>query len=287
MQKRTQSIQALEKALEVLGAFIQTGHPDLGVSDISRITGITKSTAHRILLTLESKGFVRQNPENEKYSLGIPLFHLGNLVFKRFDLKAAALPIMEELRDRCGETIHLNVIQDADRLVIAKVDSSQNLRTFIEVGDRSPLYCASSSKALLAFLPDARIQEIIEKTGLAAYTPNTITDASRLMQEVGQIRERGWAVSSGERIPEISSVSAPIRDHTGRLIASLTISGPTVRFVVPDKIPHLAGLVVEAAGRISEEIGAVKADGSLRAGATKEVVRGGRIQPSRAHRIES
>jgi len=152
------------------------------------------------------------------------------------------------------ESVDLNILSDGKRVSIEKIESPHDVRRIIQLGKSLPLHCGGSGKALLAFLPDEEIDKIIQKEKFIPFGPNTITDPTKLKEHLKEIRKNGYAISFEERILGSASVAAPVLDYKGKVVASLSISGPTTRFT-KKKIPVLISLVKEAAQKISASLG--------------------------------
>ncbi|MEW6663163.1 MAG: IclR family transcriptional regulator [Bacillota bacterium] len=247
------SIRAVERALQVLSCF-RPGCRELGVTEISQELGLYKSTVHRILQTLQNYGFVQQNPENQKYRLGLKLFELGSLVVSGLDIRRVALPYMKKLRDQLNETVGLNIINNFQRICVEKVESQAEVRNFVEVGQVGPLYCAASGKLLMAHLPPADQEYIITSQDLRSWSTGNSISPEELRQDLAQIRQQGYAISRNERVFGVCSISAPIKDHTGKTVAGLTVSGPEGRFT-EQRVPEIIRLCISTASEISRELG--------------------------------
>jgi len=246
-------IESIRRAFQILNCFT-FNEKELGVSELSKKIELPKSTIHRILVSLAAEGILVQNKDNKKYSLGIVLFQLGSLVQQHLEIRKCALPVMEELAQKTKESIYLNVILGRKRISIEKVESPHEVRRVIRLGESLPLYTGGSGKVLLAHLPEEEIEKFLKEEKLIAFTPNTITDPKKLLKNLREIRENGYAIAVGERVIGATTIGAPIFDYTNKVVASLTISGPTGRFT-KKKIPIFISLVKEAAERISILLG--------------------------------
>lgn len=246
-------IESIKRAIQILNSFT-IKEKELGVTELSRRLNLHKSTIHRILITLEDEGFIVKNQITQKYYLGIKLFELGHIVQNQMEIRTYALPIMKELAQETEESIDLNIISDDKRVSIEKIESPHDIRRIIQLGKSLPLYCGSSGKALLAFLPDEEIDRFIKKEKLVKLGPNTITDPKKLKEHLKEIKGKGYAISFEERVLGSASIAAPILDYSGKVIASLSVSGPISRFN-EKKIPPFISLVKEAADRISSLLG--------------------------------
>jgi len=246
------SARAAERTLDILLAFLPDGHP-LGISELSRAVHLPKGTVHRLVSVLVGRGFLARDPVTAQYRIGLATFRLGNLVLAQAHVRAAALPVIRALASATGETVNLNVVIDGRRVCIEKAESSQDIRHAVELGRPMPLYAGASGKVLLAHLPEAEINPIVA-AGLRRLTESPPVERHRLLRQLAEIRRRGVAVSSNERIDGASSVSAPIRDGIGRVVAGLTISGPTYRFT-PRRVREFIALVRDGARRVSGALG--------------------------------
>jgi len=252
--KKTKSVK---KAIKILEAFSENDF-EMSLSEISKKINLPKATTYRIIETLKDGGLIDQKPDNGKYKLGLKLFELGSLVFKKLKLREVALPYMEALSKECGETIHLGILQGDKVVSIESCESSFDLRSNIYIGKRAPLYCTGVGKALLAFLSPEEICNFLQQSKRKKYTANTITDADELEKELEKIRKEGFAVDNMEHEEGIRCVAAPIRNYENKVIASISISGPSIR-ITEEKIPQLASMVKETAENISKRLGFSKA----------------------------
>jgi len=246
-------IQSIKRAVKILNSFTPQ-EKELSITELSKRVNLHKSTIHRILVTLEDEGFVLKDQVSQKYRLGIKLFELGYLVQDQMEIRSYALSIMKELAKKTEESIDLNILSDGKRVSIEKIESPHDVRRIIQLGKSLPLYCGGSGKALLAFLSDEEIEKIIQKEKLIPFGPNTITDTTKLKINLKEIQKNGYAISFEERILGSASIAAPILDYKGKVVASLSISGPTTRFT-KKKVPILISLVKEAAKKISISLG--------------------------------
>ena len=221
-QKNT--VRAAVRALDILLCFA-AADSRLGLTEIARRVGLHKSTAHRLLGTLETKGFVRREPGSDLYQLGWTILQLAGRVHHSEDMASVALPFMTRLRDDLGETISLYVRSHAERIRIQAIEGTQPVRRAANVGERFPLYIGASGKVLLAHL-SADEFAILETAG--AFPPDmALPDLHRQLHAV---RDRGYAVSKEEREVGAAAVSAPVQDRGGNTVAALSVSGPVNRY---------------------------------------------------------
>src|SRR5690349_12464029 len=213
-------VQSLERAFTLLELMADDGG-EVPLSRLAVGSGLPLSTIHRLIRTLVARGYVRQLP-SRRYVLGPRLIHLGESSSRA--LSAWALPHLTDLVDGTGETANMAML-DGDRVVyVAQVPSRHSMRMFTEVGRRVYLHCTGVGKALLAQLPDPVATEIINRTGLPAYTPHTITDPARLLEELGKIRRCGYALDDEEQEIGVRCVAVPLAGTP--TLAAISISGP-------------------------------------------------------------
>ena len=242
-----ESIKSVEKLLQILNCF-SLDKREWSIKELHEETGLNKSTIYRLLSTLEKHGYMEQNPVNQKYYLGFRFFHLGSIVQNSLDLRQAALPVMKRLAEETKETIELNIIDQNQRICIDKVDSPETVRNFVRVGERNSLHLGASGKILLAHLDRETQRAILQRYGLDEERQRQI------LQELDKIQQDGYAVTRGERVPGSFAIAVPIRDHTGQVVAGLTMAGPIQRLsdaLLNDTI----GKVKQAGLEISERLG--------------------------------
>lgn len=246
-------IDAVDRTLAILECF-SSERPELGISEISRELGIHKSTVFRSLISLEARGLVKKDALTRRYTVGPKILRPAGAYLSTVDLHEKARPAMEMLRARTKETVSLYVLAGDRCVCVARVESPLEVRRVIKVGDQVPLYAGSSGKVLLAHMAEGARRELLSRAQLESPAPWPALDLKALEVKLPLIREQGFAASHEERVPLVSSASAPIFDATGEAIAALTVSGPTARFD-GERVDQYARLVREAALEISEQMG--------------------------------
>jgi len=255
-EQRRKTVQSFDRAVAILDAFTAE-RSEMGVSEIARFTGLSRSTVHRLLVSLRRHELVQQLPHNKNYALGPHVLRLAQVAFAKVNLHTTALPIMAWLRDECNETVGLHLPQGkAARIVLDQVESRRPLRrTYTDIGQPIPIHQGAPGKVLLAYrLPE--IQEEILSGELEAATPRTITAPDKLRSELRRVVKNGYALSFEERVPEISTIAVPIRNHTGGVIATLGVTGPSSRLNRKRLLEYFP-LAAEAARNISANLGYV------------------------------
>lgn len=241
-------MQNVVNALWVLEE-VATRQP-VGVSELARSLQLPKTSVQRCLQALSTAGWIRPvGSEVRRWALTSKALHVGRHAAGDLSLRDAATPIMEELRRRTEETIHLMVPEGNDTVLIERLETPKPVRIIIPLGGSSPIHASANGKAVLAASGSDEVERVIAE-GLLRYTDTTIIDPDELRAELGVIREHGYATNKGEWRDDIAAVAAAIRGGEGRPVASLSISTPINR--MPDELrPEYGSLVREAVRRIS------------------------------------
>ncbi len=250
---RAYRIQVLDRVFRILDELAHDSAELAGV-EISERVALHRSTVHRLLAVLERNHFVERNPENARYRLGWRLFELGMMAASRLDVYERAKPQLLRLVEESGETAHVGVLRQGEVISLLNVEGKRSVRTPATVGRRTPLHCTSQAKAILAFAAPERIEAAIAAHQFVPYTDNTITDASRFRTELSLVRRRGYAVDNEEFEAGLRCIAAPVRDHTGEVIAAISIAGPSFR-IGGQNIAALSRSVMAAADRLSVSVG--------------------------------
>ncbi len=244
-------LQSVENALRLVEAL--SGVDETGISVLSSQLKLGKSTVFRLLATLKSKGYVKQNPQNEKYSLGLKFAHLGSAVIAKLNLIDVAHPFLQQLSRQYDETTHLVILDGDEGVFVDRVSSSVNtLQMQSSVGSRMPAYCTATGKLLLAFNHSDDLDQYLGRVQFVRFTHNTITSREALRAELMQIRADGYSEDREEKEVGLFCYAAPVRDNTGQIVAACSISGPGFR--IKEKRPELIDAIRQTAETISAAI---------------------------------
>lgn len=239
------------KTFEVLEVFGRKWKP-LTLSELCKETGRPKSSLHRILATLVEAGVVEQTGEGH-YRLTLKLWRIGVLALTEIDVMQVARPHLERLSRAADETVHLAVLEEGGGVVyLAKVESPRSIRVQTQVGKVSPSWCTATGRAILAFTPDIRDEVLAQPKEKRA--PATVTDPQELRAILDDVAQTGYAITQGENHPEMGGIAAPIRNHSGKVVASCGIAIPIFR-MDQKLIERTTPLVLDTAAKISEELG--------------------------------
>src|SRR3954470_17514671 len=221
------TVDAAAKALELLSVF-SFREPRLSLADLAKRTGIPRATAFRLLSTLEQSGFLAK--DHGAYQLGIKCFVLGNIVAGGLDLRETAHPHLVALRDTTRETTQIAILDHWQVVYLERVLSPLPVGFMrARSGAILPAYCTALGKTLMAFRPEAEVAAWAASQRFPALTPHTITSAKRLLKELTTIRERGYGLDEEEREKGVCCIAAPIRSHTGEVVAAISVAGPMQR----------------------------------------------------------
>jgi DNA-binding IclR family transcriptional regulator len=238
-------VQSLDRALSLLDLVSFSDH-ELSLGEIAARSGLAKSTAHRLLRTLELRGFVARNPTSGSYRPGLKNFrgfHGGPLVHRA----------LSDLAERSGETANLGALVGSMVLYVDRADSPQALRWQLGVGERVPAHCSGLGKAILAHVHRDAVERILPER-LEALTPRTITDRDAFLAHLAEVRRRGYALDDEEFMEGVRCVAVPIMGPGGEAVAAVSISGPAFR-VTDEVVATGTALLREATGAIGRQLG--------------------------------
>lgn len=258
-EKESPSV-AVERALRMLEA---VGESSAGMTnaELSRKVGVPKSTASYILRTLEQHGYLRREMESGRYRLGLRVLSLGRSVLGGLDVREAALPYLRALAERLKLTVHLAAMDHGQAVYIEKVEVPGFIKMDTWVGRRMEVYTTSVGKALVAWWPKEEVETILRERGMKKRTPKTITNVGEYLRELEKVRKLGYAVDDEENNLNVRCVAAPIFGADGKVEASIGVSGATSQ-VTKGHVAKVAEAAMEAARRVSHQLGYVKRSGS-------------------------
>jgi IclR family pca regulon transcriptional regulator len=249
--ERKQSLQSLERGIAVIQVFSRE-HPALTLSEVSRLTGITRATCRRILLTLETLGHVRS--DGRLFSLTPRVLSLGWAYLSSLDLWEAAQPPMEDLVAHTKESCSISTLDLPDIVYVARVPTRRIMSITLGVGTRLPAHATSMGRVLLAALPDAELDRFLAGRSLERFTEHTITDPGELRKALEVVREQGWALVDQELEMGLRSIAAPITRGAGSTIAALNVSAAAARVSIDELRSRCLPALLETAALISTSL---------------------------------
>lgn len=256
MRDTDYTVGPVASALDILLEF-ENGPATMRVSDLARRVKVTRNKAFRLVKTLESRGFLQR--VGEQYQVGVRLLALGRLATQPIEeLRSAVAADMAGLARQTGETVYVLVPDGPEAVCVAVIESAHYLRISVQVGQRRPLHAGAGQKMLLAGLEEARLRQVLAREAVT-FTSHTITDVESLRKHLAEIRQRGYSVSAGEVDPDAGAVAAPIYDHSQQMVATIVVGGSMSR-LTSDPETEWAGIVTDAAARISARLGYIARD---------------------------
>jgi len=232
------SIRVIARAVSVLDCFV-TAKGSLGISELSRLTGLSKSTVHNLVATLVQTDLLASDGSNRRYRLGSKLVQLGNAFVESTDLRDLVLPTLTEIRDLTDETVTLHVRVGNERVLIAQVVSTQGIRRVLEVGATRPVYMGAVGTVLMSGMSDEEVLRLLEQEHPKRLTATTVTDPRRILELVEQARSDGYLILNSQSEDGVGAIALPIHDHRGTVVAAIVVSGPVHRWNAETMAIHL------------------------------------------------
>lgn len=245
-------VPAVDKAVEIL-ALLRTEGCEMSLAEIAKATGWHKSSVQRVLTTLAYHGFLHRDEATKRFSLGIALAEYGRIALNNLDIRQIAKPYLQALVDYSGETAVLAIMNDTKMVMVDKKEPINQIRASPYLGTRFPATATSNGKALLAWLPEERVNDIIRIEGLPAKTGRSITRPAAYRMDLAATRERGYAIDREEFQEGVCGVSAPVFSPKGQVIATLSLVGPAFR-MTEENIRNFGKECVKAASQLTEAL---------------------------------
>ncbi len=250
------TIQSVNRALRILKLFDEQNQ-ELSIVEISAMMDLNKSTVIRFLATLEDEGYLERDPISKKYKLGIVLFRLGNLAEKSLDINRAAELVMQELSNETGLIVHMGTTQKEKAILLQKKwpkNYMSDVEMIARVGGYIPTYCTGIGKIMLAFQSQEKAEKYTNRIDYRTYTENTIDTPDKLMAELAEVRNQGFAENNEEHELYMYSLTYPIRDHRNQVVAGISLSGIKVKIMNMNQ-EELHQSLRRAALQISRKLG--------------------------------
>jgi IclR family pca regulon transcriptional regulator len=249
--------QSLERGLAVLAAF-RPDRPTLGISELGRELGLTRSTTHRYVATLATLRYLEQDRSTRKYRLGPRVLDLGFSMLGSLELRDVAAPHLRRLTDATGHTSNLAIRDDTDVILIDRVRGRpgryHQLEFSLHVGSRLPSYCSATGKALLAFVPRPDLDRLLDRMDLVPRGPRTLTDRSALLAELEQVRRTGLATNDEELESALRSIAAPVRSRSGEVVAAVNVAIPWSPAAMTELVAQLGPTIQATAQQIAARV---------------------------------
>jgi IclR family pca regulon transcriptional regulator len=250
--------QSLERGLAILSSF-RSGRPLLGISDLAREVGLSRSTTHRYVATLAGLGYLLQDAPTRKYRLGPRVLDLGFSAINSMELREVAAPYLQQLSDETGYTVNMAILDDLDIVYVERCRSARagqrEIDLNLHVGSRLPAYCTSLGKVLLAYLPADAQADVLARSELARRGPNTLVSRSALVAELKRVRRDGFAINNEELAYGLRSIGAPVFAHDGAAVAGINLAVHRTMISVEELVARLGARLRRTADEISAQLG--------------------------------
>ncbi len=249
--------QSVEKVFDIIEIMAKYGEP-IRLNELSEKLGMSTPTVYRFLNTLLNKEYVRKDEESSKYYLTLKLKYLTDLMHEQFSISRIVYPYLKLLANKTGETASFVIMENNMAVYVDKCEGSDKMvKSFQRIGYRAPLYCTGVGKVFLSELSDEEKEKIFSDSGpLEKLTENTITDIQELNKELAIIKERGYSYDNEECEIGAKCIAAPLRNFSGKIIASISVSGPSSR-MTEDTLENIKKELLKVSKEISKILGFV------------------------------
>lgn len=248
------NLSSVANALRILNCF-SIEQPEKRVTDIAQELKLGKSTVSRLLATLASEGYVKKDSETQKFSLGLRILSLASTLTANLEIVREARPALRQLVQETNESAQIAELEGNRMIYVDQVKCKQPIRILAHIGRINPIHCTSSGRLLLAYESEKRQQEVLYGE-LIKYTPYTETEPASILKDLEIIKEQGYCIITNEFIEGVVSISAPIRDYRERVIAAISLVGPTNR-LTEEKVLFFRSRVQNAGREISKKMGCI------------------------------
>jgi DNA-binding IclR family transcriptional regulator len=245
-------VQVLERAVDILQVLSEDSR-ELAAGEVAERLSLHKSTIHRLLTVLDQHRLIRRNADTGRYTLGLRLFEFGTRAVRGLQLRDQAQPHLDQLARETGETAHICVLDNLEMVSLAYAEGPRSLRMPATVGRRTPAYCSAVGKAMLAFLPESALDEVLARP-VQACTEKTLVTRTELLADLRQVRIRGYSVDNEEIEKGLRCVGGPVWNYTGEVVAAISVAGPAFR-ITKTRVPAVARAVLATTRGLSTELG--------------------------------
>ena len=249
----TYRVQVLERAVDILQVLSEDSR-ELTAGEVADRLSLHKRTIHRLLSVLDQHRLIRRNAETGRYALGLRLFEFGTRAVRGLRLRDQAQRYLDQLARETGETAHICVLDRGDMVSIAYAEGPRSLRMPATVGRRTPAYCSAVGKAMLAFLSEGVVDEVLSERPLRACTNKTLVTRAALLDDLRQTHTRGYSIDDEEIEKGLRCVGGPVWNYTGEVVAAISVAGPAFR-ITKSRVRAVARAVLATTRALSTELG--------------------------------
>jgi DNA-binding IclR family transcriptional regulator len=251
--KKVYQVNSLERAFQILRCFT-LARPELGLIEISEMTQLPKPTVFRLLAVMEKERFIVRTHNGQHYRIGIRTFELGGIFMANLSLEVVARPAMEKLAHTYNMTCNLAIIDNGQVVYMAVAEKPSFMRYSPIIGYRHYVHCSALGKAMIAQLPETEVRHYLQRHGMPALSPYTITDPDQLMANLAEVRRMGYAIDNQEGAVGVCCLAVPIWDHTQKIVAAISLSEAHTLFT-PEVIKQISDDMQQQARTISHQLG--------------------------------
>ena len=249
-------MQTLNNALDILEEF-KGDKDELGVTELSKRLNLHKNKVFRLLATLGAKGYIEQNRATENYQLGMKNLELGQTFIKQLGLVRQAKPFLQKIVNKCNETAYIGIIRQKYAVYLDVEEAKQTVKVVNRIGWRLPIHCTAIGKAQIAYTSKEELEKLGILDHMERFTPNTIVDKGEFIKHIKEVPKQGYALENEEYNPGVKCVAAPVRDYTSRVVAGISVSGPSFRLTDELLREKIIPVVIEAGNNVSKRLGFV------------------------------
>lgn len=253
-EKDTYTIRSIHNALNLLEEF-KGDRDELGVTELSKRLNLHKNRVFRILATLEAKGYIEQNKATENYRLGVKSLELGQTFIKQLGLVRQAKPFLREIVEKCNEMAYVGIIRQNSVIYLDAEEANQMVKVDNRVGWRIPIHCTAIGKVQVAYSSDEELEKLGVLDNMERYTPNTIVDRGEFLKHLKAVAKQGYALDNEEYNLGVRCVGVPLRDYTGRVVAGISVAGPSFRMTDEVLKKEIIPAVKAAGEKASKRLG--------------------------------
>lgn len=246
-------VQSVDRAMSLLEA-LSAEDRGFRLTELSRRTGLSLTTVHRLLTTLEQRQFVQFSPSDSCWHVGLGAFSVGSAFTRDRNFVAASVPFLKRLRDRTKETANLGIVEDGAMLLVSQVQSREINRALSPVGGKTPITVSGMGKAILACYDPGAVASIVNDRGIRRMTPKSLSGVEALNDELEQVKKKGYSVDDEEYRAGLRCVAASVFDRQSEVICAISVSGLSTR-ITSDRVPLLGRLVAQVAAELTKALG--------------------------------
>lgn len=250
-----EKVRVLDRAFDIL-EILSVRNAPMSLSEIAAESGLSKSTVHRLLTAMLARSIVAKTDDGA-YTIGYKIIEMASMRINDLELVTEAAPYLSKIARELDLTAHLGILEGAEVVYLEKLDGHPNAQRYTQVGQRSPAFCSSIGKCLMAGMSRDELDDVLDECDFKRYTPHTITNRRDYIEHLRQVRQQGWAMDDEEYEVGHRCVGATVYDYRGLPVAAISASG-SVNLLTDDRLEGTIEKVKEWAGQLSRQIGYIE-----------------------------